>query len=136
MPITKYQEPMPKAKPKIIMPRFYGNNIFKDVAHISTGHGANILVSRWGTFNSREHLSDELWLDAYLISQSKENTDQLLMISEIFKFRGVVQVAQAATTPEKGMVVIDVFGFKAHKYLPSEIANQVKGRLLEGELGL
>jgi hypothetical protein len=64
------------------------------------------------------------------------NTDQMLMISEILKYRGVVQVAQTATTKEKGMIVIDIFGFAAHKYLPTDIANQVKGRQLEDELGL
>jgi uncharacterized phosphosugar-binding protein len=127
---------MPRTKPKKTTRHVYGNSLSKDIAHIWTGHGANILASRWGAVNSRAHLSDDLWLDAYLISQSKDDMDQMLIISEILKYRGVVQVAQAATTTEKGMIVIEVFGFEAHKYLPSDISRQVKGRHLEDQLGL
>jgi hypothetical protein len=127
---------MQRTKPKKTTRHVYGNSLSKDIAHIWTGHGANILASRWGAVNSRVHLSDDLWLDAYLISQSKDDMDQMLIISEILKYRGVAQVAQAATTTKNGMIVIEVFGFEAHKYLPSEISSQVKGRHLEDQLGL
>lgn len=127
---------MPRARSKKYLCRTWGNNLAKDVEHATSGHTANILVRRWGAYNSREYLSDDLWLEAYQMNKPVGNTDQMLMISEILKFRGVIQVAQAANTNEKGVIVIEIFGFGAHQYLPKDIANQVKGRLLEGELGL
>lgn len=58
------------------------------------------------------------------------------MIADILHSRGAEKTAQAATTQEKGMVLIEIFGMGAHKLLSWEISNKVKGRHLENELGL
>jgi hypothetical protein len=58
------------------------------------------------------------------------------MIELLLKRRGVDLVAPFITDKDTGEIFVEVFGVKSLTLLPDDIANQVKGRLLEAELGL
>lgn len=108
-------------------------NIAKDAATIKSRLGARDFVSRWGVDNCKPYLTEDLWLDAYLLVS---NTPEKSMIADILHSRGAEKTALAAITKEKGIALIEIFGLDAHTLLSSEISSLVKGRHLEDQLGL
>jgi hypothetical protein len=108
----------------------------KAAVGVDSSYSVREFVKKFGATASQTFFPERLWLEAYFDSKFSGEKAQVNMICDVLRFRGAESLAQAVDSKESGMLLIELFGFQAHKLLPKDIANQVKGRHLEDELGL
>lgn len=105
--------------------------------HITRAVMAVFFILAYGVELATPYVSTSVWLEAMKeLPFTPEEIKARGMIEILLKCRGVDLVAPFITDKDTGEIFVEVFGVKSLTLLPDDIANQVKGRLLEAELGL
>jgi hypothetical protein len=98
---------------------------------------AKFFLEAYGVELSLPFIADEIWFSAYREpTYSPEDEATTKEIKKLLQHRGAERISALITDEKAGAAFVDVFGIKATSYLPSRLAKQIKGKLLEDSLGL
>jgi hypothetical protein len=104
---------------------------------------ARIFVESYGHERAKPFLPSRLWLDAYNDRSTKTETRH--HIKYIIESRGPEKIAAEVykemgsilkSDERLGKIMIHIFGIKATKFFPAELARKLKGQHVEDALGL
>jgi hypothetical protein len=105
--------------------------------HVQYDFQARMFFEAFGLERSKPFFTSQLWLHALslagLSDPDKATRDGLKLL---IKSRGAEHIALVIHDREAGALFAEIFGVKALSLLLPNLAKQVKGQLLEGELGL
>jgi hypothetical protein len=105
--------------------------------HIRSAIRAVFFVLAYGVELAAPHVPANIWLAAMNECPfTPEEVKARHMILLLLKSRGADLVIPFIKGPEFGLLFVEIFGFESISLLPDKIANKVKGKLLENELGL
>jgi hypothetical protein len=98
---------------------------------------ARLFFEAFGLERSKPFFTSQLWLQAlYLAGLSDPDQGIREGLKLIIESRGAEHISLLIHNKEAGVLFAEIFGIKALSLLQPDLAKQVKGHLLEGELGL
>lgn len=105
--------------------------------HVKQDFQAIFFVEAFGLTLAKPFLSNELWLQALSLNEMRGSGKAMGdCLKRILESRGAERIALSIHDKDTGALFAEIFGIKALSLLPPDLAKQVKGHLLEGELGL